>query len=1058
MRIFALFNSKIKSPIMRKFFLVFLLAIALWQSGQSQNLTFTFSKVEIDPIQNAAVDVTCSNFNDVVGFQYTMTWDSTKFKFISITDKTNTIAGVDVGEPGSGPAIKQGVITVTWNSSTGNGLTVPNNTKLFTLNLRPTANLCDSTLINGANLPTKQEYYTFVRDSFITRTPTIVAGKAKIKGPNCGGGNPGGGGGNTDSTSILVKIGSAIAPTGTSVCLPVNVDRFKAVAAFEAKFNWDPTVLKLKDNGITGFLNSAINFNYDLAPTGTVKMLWENVANPASLANGSKLLDFCFDIIGASGTSSSLTLDTSSSNTGFIDFNNKDFKFIVNPQGVVTVGAVKPVELSIGQATANAGDTVTISFKVNNFDQIVSSGFKVTYDPAILQFINRDGDADPSGTQSSVTVPGTFNYNYLNAGGNGITLPNGSTLFTIKFKALPCTGADKVSAIQINSAVTDFIKSPTIKLPVSVTQGSATIKCGAVNTSCNSTIGTIKNVSCRGGNDGSINVTIANTTGTCTAVWKKNGVAFGSALPITTPNLTGLSIGTYLLEVTCGGVVQCTATATISEPAAAISITETVTNIGCGTSGAIALNVTGGTPSYTYKWSNNATTKDLSGLAVGTFIITVTDGNNCTSSKSINVVSALTSELLITPNVTNVKCNKESNGAITLNVTGGCTPYKYIWANSTETGATRSGLASGTYNVTVSDAGSPAKTSTLTITVNTPTEILVSGVTTASTGANGTIVLTTTGGGGTYTYNWGNNVTTKDRSALASGTYTVTVTDNSGCTVSRSFVVTSAGATLSLGSITIPTSAQFNGFGVSCVNLCDAQIDGSVLGGDAPFTIALTGANSATQTLTQAGSFSFKGLCAGNYTIRVTDNSGTTATGTTSVSTPTAISITESITCANGVLPTGSINLNVAGGAGAYKYAWSNSKTVKDLDVLAKGVYSIVVSDANGCQSAAKAIKVDDCNQTGNCFTDYTVVMTPNFDGVNDVMQISCATNFSNELYVYDRWGKQVFNTKNYSNIWDGKDFNGNDLPEGGYMWVLKVRYADGSSENFKGAVTLLRQ
>jgi gliding motility-associated-like protein len=912
---------------------------------------------------------------------------------------------------------------------------------------------CDSTAIVPADIPTKSEYYD---KNFTPLKMTFINGSAKINGTGCSGGGGG------SSTDILIKAATVNANPGSVACVPITADNIIKIASIQSVISWDPAVLKLK-LPIAFDIFPGNQYNSSSVNAGKFNFLWlipNNLGTSVTHPNGTKIMELCFDVLGAVGTSSPVTISNKSDETVFANEDGKEIKYQIT-NGRVNVTNQASLELNIGKVNVASGSEINVPITVNNFNAIQSGSFAITYDPTILEFVGRNSDADPAAGSSQLVSPGRFNYNYLTNKSGGNTLPNGTVLFNIRFKALPCSGANKVSEVTIkdqSNLAVEFVNSNAQKVPHTVSQGSATVSC-STSSNCTASVTNSTNVSCAGGNNGAINVSIMNTTGSCTAAWKKDGAAFGNSVAIANANISALSAGVYVLEVTCDGKLSCSATATITQPSA-INVSETIKNIDCtNATGSIELAVTGGTvgSGYKFAWSNTATTKDISGLSAGNFTVTVTDANNCVTSKSFTLTNTTNTNPVAKATGTNVSCNGKGDGSITVTVEGGCAPYKYAWANSTITEPNRTALSPGTYTVTVSDASSPAKTSTAQVVITEPKAITIDGTSVASTGSNGSITVTATEGNGGYTYNWGNNITTKDRNGLAAGNYTITVTDSKGCTASKTFTVFASGGQLALGSVTVASGSKNSGFGVSCVNRCDAEITGNTSGGVAPFTVAISGTSTASTTLQQSGAFSFKELCAGNYTVRVTDGQGNSVTQAIIVTSPTAITLSESTKCATGAIPSGSIDLSVIGGAPTYKFAWSNNETTEDLKLLPVGTYTVVVSDANGCQSIAKTIRVEDCNGGNECFKDYTTIFTPNSDGFNDLFNISCATDHQNELFVYDRWGKPVYSVKNYGNSWDGKDTNGTDLPEGGYMWVMNVTYKDGSRQTFKGATTILR-
>src|SRR5690606_20161457 len=140
---------------------------------------------------------------------------------------------------------------------------------------------------------------------------------------------------------------------------------------------------------------------------------------------------------------------------------------------------------------------------------------------------------------------------------------------------------------------------------------------------------------------------------------------------------------------------------------------------------------------------------------------------------------------------TNVACNGSSNGTATVTVSGGIAPYTYSWSPTGGTSATATGLSAGTYEVTVTDANGCILTETFTITETDVININLqeTSFNMCSTCNDSNVVATITGGTAPYTYYWNDGVTTKDRSDLLNGTYTLTVTDAAGCTLSENIVV-----------------------------------------------------------------------------------------------------------------------------------------------------------------------------------------------------------------------------------------------------------------------------
>jgi hypothetical protein len=196
------------------------------------------------------------------------------------------------------------------------------------------------------------------------------------------------------------------------------------------------------------------------------------------------------------------------------------------------------------------------------------------------------------------------------------------------------------------------------------------------------------------GNTGSASATIGGVAASNLSYsWSNGG---------TTATITNLAAGTYNVTVTAFGTCQVTGSVTVNNNAsAAPSVTLTPTNALCfGDNGSINSTVTGGTPGYTYTWSNGANTANIT-AAAGTYNLTVTDAAGC---------SALSSSTITQPAVLGlgVTSTPESgplagDGTATANISGGTSPFTFVWSDG-QTTQTATGLGAGNYSVTVTDA------------------------------------------------------------------------------------------------------------------------------------------------------------------------------------------------------------------------------------------------------------------------------------------------------------------------------------------------------------------
>lgn len=434
------------------------------------------------------------------------------------------------------------------------------------------------------------------------------------------------------------------------------------------------------------------------------------------------------------------------------------------------------------------------------------------------------------------------------------------------------------------------------------------------------------NILCHGGLTGAIDLTTSGGTTPYTYNWGGG---------VTTEDRASLAAGTYNATVTDANGCTQAATATLTEPTA-ITVTTTPTNINCNgaTTGAITTSVSGGVNPYTYNWGSGVTTQNRTNLVAGTYNLTVTDVNNCTKTTTVTLTQPA-APLALSTNVTNIGCGG-GTGAINLTVTGGTTPYTYNWGGGVIT-EDRTGLAAGSYSVTVTDnVGCTAITSVTVTQTTRPT------LTTATTniqcfGGTGSINLTVTGVS-PFSYAWVDGSVTEDRTGLAAGTYSVTVTDAQGCTASTNATITTPSVALSLAATTTD---------VLCNGGTTGAIDLTPTGGTTPY-VYNWGGGITTQDRT--------GLVAGTYSVTVTDANGCTASLSNSITQPAVLNLSTvvtQVTCTGGT--DGAIDLTVSNGTSPYTYAWSGGMSTQDRTGLSAGAYSVTVTDTNGCTATTSA-------------------------------------------------------------------------------------------------------
>jgi hypothetical protein len=338
-------------------------------------------------------------------------------------------------------------------------------------------------------------------------------------------------------------------------------------------------------------------------------------------------------------------------------------------------------------------------------------------------------------------------------------------------------GTTPYSYLWSNGATTASIASlPAGTYNVTVTDASGTCTKTASGTVTSITINfsiTKTDVACFGGNNGSATIV---TQGTSYAYLWSNGA--------TTGTIGNLAAGTYSVTVSASGCVV-TQTINITQPTA-LAVTTVPFNSSCGTGNAsIQANVNGGTPPYTYLWSNGATTTTLSNLQTGSYALTVTDAHGCSVIKTTQVTNS-TGAPSLSVTSTPPSCGGLSDGIVDLSVTGGTSPYTYSWTG----GATTQdllGVPAGQYTVIVTDANGCIAVISVHLVAPSSMNLILSS--TPSTGNDGAAIANVSGGVPPYSYNWNTGATTQIINGLAADTYLVTVTDANGCKATGSVEV-----------------------------------------------------------------------------------------------------------------------------------------------------------------------------------------------------------------------------------------------------------------------------
>jgi len=532
---------------------------------------------------------------------------------------------------------------------------------------------------------------------------------------------------------------------------------------------------------------------------------------------------------------------------------------------------------------------------------------------------------------------------------------SGSITLTVNGYSIPNlpSGTYTVTVTDANGCT----RSQTVTL--SNTGGNPTVSLTPINGIC--------------GLPGSIGVQIGGGTGPFTITWA--GPVSGSAsTPLSTYTINNLPSGTYTVTVIGSNGCSGSNTVTINNSGNGLVIVGQAEPGDCGMNGAIWLDIIGGSPYFTITWTgpvNGTTTFSnfgylITGLPNGTYQVRVTDFYGCTSNVLVVTVNSGTM-----PNLTATPqpglCGQ--NGSIALNISGSPAPYMITWTgpvsgmlNNAPANHTLTNLPSGTYTITVKDANDCSKTQV--VTLNNGTNMQITAVPVPGVcGMPGAIHIGMSGGTAPFTVVWTGPVNGSastnnffyNINNLPSGTYTITVTDATGCTRTQTVILNNGVNNVNFMATAVPSLC--GGTGVININ---------ITGGTGPFQLMWTGPVSGSTTLI-SNTFTLSNLPSGTYTLKVTDVQGcmfTRIVTLTNTGSPIVIvGQAENGDCGMN----GAIWLDIIGGSPFFTITWTgpvNGSTVFSnfgylITGLPNGTYQVRVTDFYGCTSNVLVVTVN---------------------------------------------------------------------------------------------------
>ncbi len=945
---------------------------------------------------SVCVPVRVTHFTDILDFQFALNWDPAVLSYAAVTSLNPGLPGFDastISSPGPGRLV------VTYPSTgTPGPVTLADSAILFQLCFNIEGSCGQSTDVILGDNPFEGEAH----NSQNSASFGITSSDGQVDVFSCSG------------NGLGIRGATRTAAPGQVVCIPFTVQGFQALTAIDFDITWNTGILEFVSLNVPSGVPPNFNvgsFDQSQVASGTLNVDWTSF--PWTMANGRELFELCFRVVGSFGVNGVITPDgiNGTAIRGGVNIG-------INPRpGEVAILPTSSLSATFGSATVERGEEFCVDVVVEDFTNLSTVRWSFGWNPAIMRYVRFENFALPNIQANTFSNPsaGQLGLNWWDF--SGTTLADGSTLFTLCFEAVgPANSCTDLIQTAIPEPV--FIESADqqgYSIGLDATAGTL---CIADNRSFTFDVGT---ATVTGAGVGCVPVVVTNYTEIenweLSLAWNPALFTFNSlnaqALPATVTDLSELAAGRLGLShnhgasdqsLTDGTVVfdlcytaasSHTSCSPILEEARplvnrvtqngknrvavvvggelcaeqGISVSSTITPAACpdATDGTISLAVTGGSGSYTYTWSANATSTGAmqTGLSPGTYHVTVRDANDASLSETLTLQVPSAGNLPTAnagPDVT-IDCN--TGPTVELDGSASSAGVSYMWT-SLDAAATVVGGAT-TARPTVSGEGR------VELTVTTPAGCSDVDVVEIVQAPSVTLQVVQQedlpcGGGlatlsveadpvGNYTYSWsssGGTIASGQSSATArvsaAGTYTITVrSTDSGCEAQQDFVVIQP---------TVPSVQVVTQEDLPCGGgLATLRVEGEPAGNytyswsTSGGTIA-SGQSSASARVSAAGIYTI--------TIRSTD-SGCEAQQDLVVTQPTVPSVQvvtqEQIPCGGGEAEV----LVSVSPSGSYTYDWSTSNgtivsatTTPGIRVSAVGDYLLRVLDAaSGCETQA---------------------------------------------------------------------------------------------------------
>ena len=885
------------------------------------------------------VEIRGQNFTDIVGMQYSMNWDDTALRYDMA--QNFGLVGLSSSSFNNNPT---DALRILWSDPDGTGKTVADGVILYEICFEVLSEGSQEISFSGSPTPIE-----ITNNSF--QILPFESCPASISQPTGGG----------DPTTLALIAANQSGQQGANICIPISVDGFEDIVSLQYSMAWDPTVLTY--TGVQNFdLDGLMAANFNSSMAGSLGLTWvdPNVSG-ITRANGTVIYEVCFDVnpnaaansmTSVAFTDSPVSIEIINGANQMVPTSNTASTFTITeaPNTTAVSGAGDNI-------SGDPGTTVCMPIRVNDFDNIIGLQFSLNWDPAVVQYVEArnfglTGVNDASFGEGQ-TDAGTLTFNWIDMSLDGVTLVDGTSIFDVCFQVIGGAGTSTNISFTNTPTQTEVIRGNGVgAVAFNPTGGSLSVN--TVMPPACSSISLIQqsftSSTCNGFNNGTITLTLGGGDGAFTYTWSDPTIG-------NTSSPTGLAPGTYSVTISsCGGqeVLDNLPAFNITEPSAIQASVQT-REASCDTGGSISVSASGGAGGYIYAWNSNALIPASGPVNVpaGTYTLTVTDSDGCSTVVPNVVVSSMSgvSSIQASAQVIDASCNSEAR--IIVSASGGSGNYEYRWNSSAVLPVNAPvNPPPGTYTLTVTDAGG-CSTIVPNVAVATPAVALLR--LTADTepsdcGEPGRIIPRPSGGDGIYTFTWSDPSLMPPNAPTnaAAGTYSLTVTDGSGCAqvLNNIVVAQSNSAGLAIQQSVTPAT---------CTGRADGQVE-LTLNGTLAGLVCDWGGN---------GIFgcSPTNVPAGTYVVNINN-------GTGSCDTPINVVVGNAKVLSGTARPTadicassdGRIEVIVNGATAPLFFSWVGSQSIPNEQNpagLSSGTYNVTVSDADACTVAFNDIIVD---------------------------------------------------------------------------------------------------